>query len=150
MVQLPSTLSGKYVRLKGQEEDRYCWQEHRPDDSVVLRHCMTRQRLIKPLAELEYATPPEHVGYPRISFRDWEYLVFVNAQHYRCCWKGDRRMHGENFATFPEAVAEGKKRRSIVAAVTATGRHIPFGWNEWDKWMAVWESLPGVKEANDE
>lgn len=138
----------KYVTIRGANEDhRYFVEKELPRNRVRLRCCKTRTRSLRSVDELIYVSPPEHTFFPRIKFPEWEHLVFVNAQHYRACWKRDKQMHGEVFPTFPEAIAKAEQERGMVAAVCATGRHIPLGKAEWPKWLSVWNSLPGVKAA---
>jgi hypothetical protein len=145
MVIAPALEIDGYATIKGQGSACYCLEEALPNDRFKLRCTKTRKRLIRSASDLEYAVPPEHTFHPRIKFREWEHLVFANAKHYRTCWKFDRRMHGANYATFPAAMAEAEKQNGMVAAVTATGRHIPLGKAEWPYWLTVWNELPGVK-----
>lgn len=113
-------------------------------DKVVLRNTWSREIVTVDPGKYSHCSPPENKGLRK--YEEHEEIVFRNAMCFSVARKVDRTSHSVQYPTFPEAL-QNADARSLIYAVTAARRSACLDRKDWDKYLRLWNSLPGVCHA---
>lgn len=137
---------GQCVKLKSTGESTCCVLAVSTDGNLKLRDVVTRELRQGHISDYEFTVPPEHNF--RLPYATWEYVTFCNASHFSAAvMTGVGKFVTAHFTDFADAVAEARKHKAVIYVIAASGRAFPLGRIEWDKWLQVWNDLPGNKGA---
>jgi len=113
-------------------------------ESVVLRHTWTREIKRDVADKYSRCSPPENQGLKK--YEEHEEVCFRNAWYFSVARKVQRTSQAMFYDTYPEALQHADAR-SLIYAVTCSNRSVCIDRKAWDKYLQLWQSLPGVCHA---
>lgn len=114
------------------------------DGMMQLRHTWTRAVHVDSADKYRQCSPPENKGLKK--YDQHEEVCFRNASYFSVARKVERTSKSVQYSTFPEAV-DNADSRCVIYAVCASNRAVPLDRKAWNKYLQLWQSLPGVCHA---